>query len=192
MALGVVNNKAGSMAKDKMLTAKQVALSVRGRKSVAAFMRVHPDSVTRLLSSGLASAVLKWGGHGLEMVFSTMLVARWWGAKTCRRGGCLECRSVLEDCQNAGDHYQEARHGVFGVCPGQVSPDDDCSPQQTFCVPCDWPFAGDKGPALIDTLFSPDAVSKTVSDLFDKRRRDSRGRTEAVTTDGPVHIEAPR
>lgn len=101
---------------------------------------MHPDSVSRNLAnrSGLASAVLRWGGSGKSMVLSRELVLRWWRASTCtRRSGrpCRECADVLEDAQAVGEHLRRAKHGFndWGSC----ADDDACVPYGgPMCQPC--------------------------------------------------------
>jgi hypothetical protein len=117
------------------ITKRRALRKTLSRREVATILRLHPDSVTRLLAGGLASAVLAWGGHGRLMVFSLALVMRWDFARTCtsgRSGGpCATCRLVLEDCECTGQHLAEKRHGAFETCD-----DEDCEPQQRFGVGC--------------------------------------------------------
>ena len=103
------------------------------RREVAAMLGMHVDSVTRNLQDGLASAVLKWGGHGKRMTFSRLMVLRWWRAKTCTKDGgryCTICYWVLDDCLAVGEHLIEARHGVFEGC------DEDCGYPGGIGQPC--------------------------------------------------------
>ena len=102
-----------------------------GRRSLAKLLRLHPDSVTRLLSDGLAVAVIEWGGRGKEMVFDRALALRFWNASTCRAWSgrpCWYCRSTIEDCRNTGEHLKADRHG-YGQCP-------ECHWDQPTCGPC--------------------------------------------------------
>ena len=101
------------------------------RRQLADMLDLHPDSVTRSLPDGLASAVLVWGGRGKEMVFSRRNVMRWIDARDCRRDGgrrCRKCSYVLEDVMAIAEHLLEERHG-FGAC-------DECSPPGSLCQPC--------------------------------------------------------
>jgi hypothetical protein len=117
------------------LTRRQAARPRDSRRTTASILGVHPDSITRLLRDGLASAVLQWGGHGKEMSFSRPLVLRWAGARHCP---CARCRMVLEDCQVAGEHLITHRHGALEPC--------DDGPEwawKRLAVPCDWPEDAD-------------------------------------------------
>lgn len=97
------------------------------RQDVAAVLQCHPDSVTRKLGNGLASAVVRWGGRSKTMIFSELFVLRFHRAMSC---GCDQCRLVVEDMQDFGAHLTEARHGVFQVCGY------DCLHTGGFCQPC--------------------------------------------------------
>jgi hypothetical protein len=85
---------------------------------VAERLRVHQDTVTRLLPDGLAAAVLEWGGRGKAMAFDSLLVDRWDHARNCRRRDgrkCSTCCTVTEDCQITGEHLIAEQHG-HGEC----------------------------------------------------------------------------
>lgn len=120
------------------ITKREALAETLTRREVAVLLELHPDSITRLLSEGLASAVIRWGGRGKEMAFSRALVLRWDAARTCHNGAaggpCGACRLVLEDGSISGRHVQAAQHGVFERCkaPG-------CGIQRAFCPPCGWP-----------------------------------------------------
>lgn len=101
------------------------------RRDVALALELHQDSVSRRLSDGLGSAILRAGGQGKEMSFSWLLVSRWHLAITCRRGPdghCRMCSLVLEDAMAVAEHLNGARHG-YGGC-------EECSPPPNLCVPC--------------------------------------------------------
>ena len=103
------------------------------RRQVADLLGLHPDSVTRALADGLASAVIKWGGSGKRMAFSQALVWRWERARSCHRNGgrpCLECSIVREDAEVVALHLLEVRHGVLESC-GR-----DCGYPGEICQPC--------------------------------------------------------
>lgn len=89
------------------------------RKAVADLLNVHPDSVSRLLHEGLASAVLEWGGHSKTMAFSRPLFERWQFLRACparrRQQHCSVCWHAAEDIQALAEHLLEARHG-YGGC----------------------------------------------------------------------------
>ena len=119
-----------------VITRRQMATPTYSRQQVADLMKIHPDSVTRHLRAGLASAVLVWGGHSKPMIFSTALTLRWYGAWKCltpagRR--CHECWGVFEDCQAVGAHLLETRHGTLVACG-----DEDCVMPSRLGVPCGW------------------------------------------------------
>lgn len=88
-----------------------------GRRDVAALLGAHIDRISHWVNeSGLASAVVGWGGPGRRMRFSRRLALRWFGARSCRRNNghpCLQCRTVIEDCAAVSAHLLEARprHG---------------------------------------------------------------------------------
>lgn len=107
------------------------------RREVAEMLNLHPDSISRLLPEGLASAVTRWGGSGKSMIFSRMLVSRWQRARLCFRNQgrpCVECLIVTDDCQVGAEHLLEVRHGAFETC-GRG--DDFCGhPSGEFCQPC--------------------------------------------------------
>ena len=50
----------GRQQQERLITRRELATSVG----------VHPDSLSRVLADGLASAVLVWGGRGQEQRFS--------------------------------------------------------------------------------------------------------------------------
>ncbi len=107
------------------------------RRQAADILGMHPDSVTRQLPEGLASAVVVWGGHGRSMVFSRMLVSRWQRARLCCRARgqpCSRCFWVMDDAKAYGEHLLDVRHGAFEPCG---TGDDFCGlPSGEFSQPC--------------------------------------------------------
>lgn len=100
------------------------------RRELAELLGLHPDSVSRLMSAGLAIAVEAWGGRGLEQRFDPMRAQRFLGAYRCRQvRECSQCRRVLEDCRAVAGHLITTRHS-YGACP-------DCRPPRRLCQPCD-------------------------------------------------------
>lgn len=109
-----------------------------GRVDLARLLGCHPDSVTRSLRDGLASAVLEWGGHSREMAFSQSLALRWQNARRCSRANgarCPECALALEDALAVAGHLIEVRHGAGGC--------EDCTPAgPRLCSSCRGPHFG--------------------------------------------------
>ena len=91
------------------------------RRDVAALLKVHQDSVSRLLSDGLGYAVLNWGGRGKLMIFDRGLVERWAFAYRCPRRPYCCCDPLLEDARNVAEHLLEERHG-YGECEECFAP----------------------------------------------------------------------
>ena len=101
------------------------------RRELAEMLDLHPDSITRRLRDGLASAVSVWGGRGKEMYFSRRATIRWNDAKDCRRDGgqrCRQCTRVLEDVMAIAEHLIDEKHGFGGG--------DDCTYPGDQCQPC--------------------------------------------------------
>ena len=99
------------------------------RRELATSVGVHPDSLSRVLADGLASAVLVWGGRGQEQRFSLALAHRFIGAWRCRQHReCAQCARVLEDCQAVAEHLIGTRHG-YGGCL-------ECRITWEVCQPC--------------------------------------------------------
>lgn len=112
-----VNNNG---AKTVRFTTKDLRADKKlSRREVAQLLRLHPDSVSRILPEGLGSAVTSWGGRSKRMQFSRWMVLRWDRARSCRRYGgtpCVLCKLVLEDAQVVAKHLLEVRHGVGESC----------------------------------------------------------------------------
>lgn len=106
------------------------------RREVADLLGIHPDSVSRNLHDGLASAVIAWGGRGKTMYFSRLRVLRWWRSKTCTANAgrpCRKCLDSLEECAALGEHLIAARHGADETC---VEDDGVCGAAAMVRVPC--------------------------------------------------------
>jgi hypothetical protein len=100
------------------------------RRALAERFGVHPDSLSRLMSAGLAIAIAEWGGRGKEQLFSFERAERFMRAWRCRqqRQQCWYWSRVLEDCQAVAEHLITQRH-VYGECR-------DCTPPPRLCQPC--------------------------------------------------------
>ncbi len=114
-------------------TRKALLAEALSRRECGELLGLHPDSVTRALGDGLASAVVRWGGRGKTMAFSRLMVLRWQRARLCTRNGgrpCRECNLVLDRAAAVASHLLEKRHGVLDSCS------DDCGYPGGICQPC--------------------------------------------------------
>jgi hypothetical protein len=89
------------------------------RRELAKLLHIHPDSVSRNLTAGLACAVTRWDSRGRAMLFDRAQALRWAGAFRCPSKAlswtpCRRCWTVMEDCAAVGEHLAEARHGYAG------------------------------------------------------------------------------
>lgn len=117
-----------------------------GRREVARMLQVHPDSVTRRLSSGLGAAVIDFGGRGKHMIFFRPAFQRWAAAQRCvsdKGRPCRNCAAVLEDCEHVARHLRDIGHG-YGSCWY-------CAPHEHLLFPCAL-RPGDQRPEVQDRL----------------------------------------
>lgn len=101
------------------------------RRALAKLLNVHQDTLSRLMPDGLASAVVKWGGHGAPMVFSKQLALRFFNAKDCTALSgrpCPTCRNVQDDARYMAEHLMQGGHGYRGC--------EECQPPPRLCQPC--------------------------------------------------------
>ena len=97
------------------------------RRETAQILKLHPDTLSRLLCDGLGYAVVQWGGRGKLMYFDRELALRWDRAWNCTRGGppywrsCDKCSAMLKASAALAAHMIETRHG-HGKCPKCTPP----------------------------------------------------------------------
>jgi hypothetical protein len=101
------------------------------RLEAADWLGIHPDTLTRNLPEGAASAVMIWGGHSKPMVFSAWMLTRWDLTRRClERRHCSQCFGVMDDALGLGEHLMHVRHGCFESCGV------DCCWLGNACLPC--------------------------------------------------------